>query len=437
MHKIMLAICLSFVCLGASAQSTVGIKLNKSQEGAWTLSYYLSEAVERLQLVRATIDSRKARWTPLSDNTMIEFQDGNSFIFKQDSSTFSEVHFSLDTSYIWLPKDYVPFSSFSDGGMLLHTGRFFACAESCNGSQLEWTIELKVPENDSIIVDGNKFVNTATWNDSDSGQKVYVGQQQFAQSEQFIFLIDPGLPQTLREQLLYYVPRLFEYYANKLVATEKKTTLFASYSPTNDGRYGNQGGVIQNQISMHWYGDLVAHSPNLNDTFWFFSHEVAHVFQRSAPTDHNHGWIHEGSAELMAALSMQSILPGELDYVANRVNKAINDCESGLTTMKLTEAASQSRFDLMYSCGMLINYTIHNAKNDLGKRADIYQLWLQFQAKVVSGAAADQRTWLKLISKAVPNSHYKSITNFVVPDSLKPFYQLLHHMDFEGSGVVR
>ena len=44
------------------------------------------------------------------------------------------VKFTLTPTYRHLSKDYAPFSPFSDGGLLFHSGRFFACADECADS---------------------------------------------------------------------------------------------------------------------------------------------------------------------------------------------------------------------------------------------------------------------------------------------------------------
>src|SRR5690554_5473593 len=106
------------------------ITLTKSQLG-WTVTYSLSEPTERLMFVRSPDRSRAERWQPLDNNIAIQWHDDNEVVTSLNGEPFNEVSFALDATYVPLPKDYAPFSPFSNGGMLVHTGRFFACADTC------------------------------------------------------------------------------------------------------------------------------------------------------------------------------------------------------------------------------------------------------------------------------------------------------------------
>ena len=60
---------------------------------------------------------------------------------------------------------------------------------------------------------------------------------------------------------------------------------------------------------MHWYGEKAIEKLDQNATFWFFAHEVAHLYQGRAGNVEAlaDAWLHEGSAELFASISYSEI----------------------------------------------------------------------------------------------------------------------------------
>ena len=67
-------------------------------------------------------DSRTNRWTPVDDDFKVIVENDEEFIVRIDGDEFTEVTLMLTPTYRHLPKDYGPFSPFSDGGTLFHSG---------------------------------------------------------------------------------------------------------------------------------------------------------------------------------------------------------------------------------------------------------------------------------------------------------------------------
>lgn len=419
-----LTFALLLFCINVAATPMADIFIKKNKVARWTVTFKMSEPVKRLQFVRTTAETRATRWEALTDGAIIEYQNGNEYVKKEDDGLFDQLSFTLSTGYIHLPKDYMPFMPYTDGGMVVYTGRFFVCANQCDGSQQKWAFHLSVPEQDKILIKGKLHTKQVEWVDQDSGQKVYVGNQRLRDSDQFFSIIDPGLPPSLRTQLEDYLPKLIEFYTAKLGKIDEKPMLFASYSDNNDDSYGNQGGVLSNQISMHWYGKLNEHKNQLGNAVFFFSHEVAHIYQDITidTSDKNQSWIHEGSADLMAALSMKALLPSESVFVKNKLLQAQSNCVSGLSDTEFAKAGSQKQFRLMYSCGMMIHNTLH-------KQKDIFQLWQHFQQKVAEGAPAELTSWLAVIKPELSKTQYQRLLDMVLSEHQKTFYRLIEELE--------
>ncbi len=85
---------------------------------------------------------------------------------------------------------------------------------------------------------------------------------------------------------------------------------------------------------MHWNSnDLekkVKDRQFINQTIWFFAHEVAHLFQRSQTgalhAESNQSWLHEGNADWLAALALLDLYPESTQYVTGKVARFEDNC---------------------------------------------------------------------------------------------------------------
>lgn len=150
-------------------------RIKKTSDNVWTVSYTAGQPVSQLVFKRTPDNSRTERWQPMSADFQIEYQDSSERVMRIDGQPFQTVSFWLTPAYQPLPKEYAPFSPFSDQGVLFHSGRFFACAESCTDEQNQWSLELIAPAHENIILHGNIEQDRVRWVDRNSGSKVYVG----------------------------------------------------------------------------------------------------------------------------------------------------------------------------------------------------------------------------------------------------------------------
>ena len=251
-YWIILVLCFSSRGIAASEISALIIK---SPAGSWSVSYTSDTPVTRIAFKRSPDSSRLKRWAIKSaDFELFKVSDYEA-VRRIDGKAFTQVEFNLTPTYIPLPKDYAPFSPFTDGGMLFHSGRFFACADLCDSSLNKWHIRLRAAKEDKIIVDAVTYIAEASWEDSDNGQKIYVGKGDPIQDKNFVSLIDAGLPAPLKELMSQNLPKIMSYFAARMGTLNFRPSLYASYSKTDNGRYGNQGGTLPRQIFMHWYGE--------------------------------------------------------------------------------------------------------------------------------------------------------------------------------------
>lgn len=370
------------------------ITLSKSEIG-WTVTYQLNEPVSQLEFVRSPNNSRATRWQPLTDNIEIAWQNGSEVIRSQNGEPFTEAAFTLDASYTTLPKDYAPFSPFSDGGMLVHTARFFACAESCGAAHHEWPMAVNLTTNDYMLVDGQLRLGFHEWLDRDSGRAIYIGSQPPETFSALVAIIDPALPSSLRQNMITELPMIMSYYTKELGALSQTPTLFASYSDFDGSYYGHQGGVLPNQVFMHWYGEQALDNVDEQNTLWFFAHEIAHLFQGAGLkySSSDEAWIHEGAAELMSYLYTDAKLAKSNQLVQDAVRKAQTECIASWPASEPFVIVGRINFKAHYSCGLVANAELHAQLQANGIRSGIFALWETYSELVADGAAADSETY--------------------------------------------
>lgn len=412
MRQFFTLVVFNMLCFGALAQdhmSKVSTVLTKSEDAKWQVLYTTDKPVKRLGFVRNPGDQRVKRWSSQDKNLELVYQDGNEFIQTKDGSTFNRAVFELTPVYTPLPKDYAPFSPYSDGGILVHSGRFFACVDACQDETNGWSVTVVIPKADHMVVSGKIYRERHQWIDKDNGQNVYVGQQKPLETEHFLSIVDSALPQVMKDKLDRDMPKLMEYFAKKLGAIHngQKAALYVSYA--NKPGTSHQGGTFDNQVFMHYdlnnLEEMAGKKHFIDETTWGLAHESAHFYQEGEAAlvlEHNQSWLHEGSADWFAALASLAQDPKSKDYVNKRIQQAEKVCANGLKEMRLLDAAEKGRFDLYYKCGMLIHRAIDNLLRDktAGKQ-NIFTHWRTYRAMVEQGESAGPDLFLQLVGDTV------------------------------------
>ena len=393
--------------LYAETNSEVDISITKSRDNTWTLIYQMSRPANRLAFVRNPDNSRIERWKPVSSDFEIIFEEGKEYLNKKDGSSFQHVELMLTPTYKHLSKDYAPFSPYSDGGILIYTGRLFACIDKCADDVNNWKVSMNIPQGEHLIVNGKVYTKSTNWVDRDDGMNIYIGRQKTIETASVIAVIDSGLPEEIQLSLSADIPKLMVYFQERLgKLSGVKPTLFASYAKVEDR--SSQGGTLPNQIFMHWnLNDLdkkVKDTKFINQTTWFFAHEVAHLYQRSKLGvlygESNQSWLHEGNADWLAALALLDLYPKTEEYITEKVGRFKEHCVEGLTEFSLMEAADKGQFGLYYTCGLLIHraidYSVQKKSNGL---KNIYSIWNEFRQKVEQGNEKGSETFLSLVEQ--------------------------------------
>lgn len=384
------------IILSAPAFADDGrIDLTLKQQNAtqWLVRYELSRPVQQLILRRPPnndLSSRTETWRPGGSDIEIVLRDGRDVIRRKDGKYFDEAKFFLAAEYRELEFDYATFLPFSDGSLLIFTGRFTACLESCEARPLTH-LEI-IPETGRVMM-------------SESGDGyAYVGDGEIEENDDFRFVIDPGLPRPLRQAIATLIPDLMRYFEPRLGALPVPPLLFASLDVSApEDQDGYEGGTLQGEeLYLHFLGSSwrEAEPPDLEWVPWFFAHEMAHLFQRYFHPPKNQAWIREGGADAMAALAARDLGFLDEEIIAERVEDALSRCAEALGEVTLSEAAGRGVYWPYYKCGMIMHLAadaaLRRASN--GERT-LFTLWKDFRDAVDTGAPLDQTTMIELVAE--------------------------------------
>ena len=378
------------------------ISLARSESDSWSVSYRLPSKTSRIGFVRNPDDSRVLRWVPKDKEFEIVQIDGSEFIRRKDGRGFDSVEIQLTPKYKHLPKDYGPFSPFSDGGLLIHTGRYFACAITCEDEEFQWQFTLTDERSGFIIVDGEQHEGRASWIDSGSGTNVYVGNNVQPGTSGAWVIIDPAFPTQVVEMLNTNLPTMMAYFSDKLGELPENPSIYASYDAEHANGSGRQGGTLPNQMFMHFYGDSLEKQliePNFDLWLsWFFARETAHL--HSTGSGQRESWIHEGAADALAAIVIRDWSDRARKYVVTRQQDAYESCLDGLQSKTLESAADAGDFQLYYSCGLLLHIALDQAIRKENPRNDgLFALWRAYEAEIASGSNPDGMTFRRVVTE--------------------------------------
>jgi len=361
----------------ANSKSPLFTEIEKDKLNQWSVTYSSQKPIKSIMFASSPDNSRLTRWLPLTDGFFINKINGNEIITRKDGQAFHRVQLALTPTYTHLPKSYAPFSPYSNNGMLIHSGRFFACPEICTGNENLWALSVKAPMNERIVVNGEVHQNSVSWWDNNEGRKVYIGQQQLNEHEHYISIIDSQLSSEIKTKLEHLFPKMMTRLATTYGELSEKPMLFASYGQTDTGAYGHQGGTLPNQVFMHWWGAENTPKNGNEELIWFFAHEAAHIYQNLSggalnPVDN---WLHEGHAEATAKTIMLEMFPQYADYINAKSNKAKRACEKIISNSSLSAQVTKNNHNALYYCGLYIFEHIEKIHHSSDTTAEI---WKQF-----------------------------------------------------------
>ncbi len=273
-----------------------------------------------------------------------------------------------------LESDYDPALVFTDGSVALYSQHFKVApmgsldevrAAPIDSSELPSVIHpTRVSFRDKggrVLARGNRQ-DVFTTGDEES--YVLFGKAVPVTGAALTTIIDPGLPEWLRDFIVADMPRLLAGYAEKLGPPPTgKPMLMASWSGPTKGVTSMGGSVLTGTVVMAFEGEgvLQPSSAALNAARWFVAHESAHFWlgQVVAYEGPQESWITEGGADLLAIRAVAAIDP---EYnAAKRLAEAHDECLPFLAKGGVASANQRGDHRAYYSCGAIIGLAAEQA----------------------------------------------------------------------------
>ena len=396
------------------------VLLSPIDKKSWRADFSWTTPVTQLDFVRQSNQYRLTRVKVLDDAFELFTSDNGDAIRRRDGAPFTSVTIVEPTLIEDPPAGYLPFVSFSDGNILLYTGRFHTCAGACPSDFAHeeglWPITIDPGKNQRMIINGSVETGRVSFIDSGDGTKVYIGDGHITEGNNLLAVIDTAVPKIVAEKLSQLFPPLMDYFGERLGKLTDTQMLFASYNVPGDlPGSSSKGGSLPNQVFMHFEGKQIPERSTGADfpsyLTWFFAHEVAHLHQGFRPAEYERvdSWIHEGSAEAFAYLSVQELQAAPAAYLDQRLNTAMQNCAQALADGPLNTALKRDQpFQSLYDCGLILQLAVGFASGR-SSELDLFNVWKNFNKRVAQGSPWNSTTYLNVVAELAD----EETTNFV------------------------
>ena len=371
--RYLLILCLSFfvACSDAKKHPDLNIALIKetgvtatltpiaedNPSGKWRVHYVFDKPQKIMFFSRSIGNYRTQTWVSADSNVTLERVNGfDALIFAQPTT---HAKFVIEPYTESIRGDYTPFLKFSDNGIALFTGQFdlmpvkdketlHALAGQINEWQGEQpTLGVRVLYDKNMIQNGRIVRGESVDKSYGGGNYIYIGDAKITEGQDFIGVIDSGLPDWLSGRFDKDLKHIYDGHRDLWGGgLPEKTTVFFSFGGYDGDGFRNQGGALNNVLALETSGQNLRNEDGkiLASLHWFFAHEIAHLFQGRKNSNGMQSWMHEGAANAMAmnVLKHQGLVDDA--YVNTEYAREFSECVFYL---------KEKRFSY-YQCGNLI-----------------------------------------------------------------------------------
>jgi len=265
-----------------------------------------------------------------------------------------------------LRADYPPALLFTDGSVALFVAQFDCFPMDSMADVRSLPSDLNnhaVPAAESrfafhdsmgpVLLEGRRSVPAETANTS---TYVLFGSARPIETPDMIGILDPKLPDWIKDSLSRSVPALLSRYTQELGRLPNlKPTIMASWRGPTPGVVSRGGSVLRGLIVMTYEGSgMLQETPRQrNEGLWFIAHEAAHFWlgQTVGYEYARDAWITEGGAELLA---IRAVAETDPDYDPRvQLNSAIEECIQLTRRRGVASARERGEHRAYYACGAM------------------------------------------------------------------------------------
>ena len=395
----------------AGAQGFTGIRIERVEPGRWRATYRFSDPVSSLRFVRAAANHRERVWDIVTPGYRWESnRDAIRIRLREGASPAATIVFDIPEFTDPLPKEYELFQPFTDGDVALYTGHFHATPITASADDTLATLlamHIVPPPGTHAIVRGRVDTGAVTVIDSTGeGTYVYLGTTRPIDTPHLTAIVDPGMPDWLREMFEQRLPELFAAYAKEFgVPLPWKPVVLYSFHDTASTGYSSGGGTLTGLINMTLTGSAWrTPSPDaLVQAFYLLAHESAHLWngQMVESAGGATSWMHEGSADAMANEMLLAFgLIDRREWLRRREN-ALNQCATQVRSASVHRAGERGAFKTFYDCGFVLALWTESAVRQQRPDATLFSFWRDLVAAArAQGDRYDEATWFDVMRSA-------------------------------------
>jgi hypothetical protein len=378
-----LALCLVSACATAptvTPPATPRIVVERdAKPGYWRATYELTEPASELRFERTPF--RKDVFEALTEGFAIE-RDGETDVLRTAGAPVQRIAVRFPEYTRELEKEYDFFQKFTDGSIAIYTGHL--AARPAGAADPIRRFRFVPPVGQHVVVGGAVVKAPAEWVDVEGeGAYVYIGSIVPIDTRELVSIADPGLPQWLWEETRVALPRLFDFYAERLgVSSQERPLVMFNAVDRGASGYSYGGGTLPGQIQLTVDGGAWKERSDdaLLQLLHFLAHESAHLWNGRIilydGTDD--AWMHEGSADALTERTLREL--GYLDDAkySDAQTEALNECRRKIGSFPLRDAAKKNAFQLYYTCGNSLALFTENAITS----RDLFAFWKSLIARV-------------------------------------------------------
>lgn len=264
--------------------------------------------------------------------------------------------------------DYDPALVFSDGAVALYSEQFdaFPIADAGRIARLPAALATaRIPysatrisfrDTAGPVLFGGRRVPVATIDDDSDGTYVLFGNARTVTTDALALVVDPQLPERLREALTSAPPQMLDRYERLLGPhAGPRPTIMASWAGPTPGRTSQGGSTLPGLVVMRFEGEGILQTTPAarHQTLWFIAHEAAHFWlgetvRYDTPLD---SWITEGGADMLA---FRAVAAADPSYNArDGLQHAIEECAGLSAGRGVARAIERNEYRAYYACGAI------------------------------------------------------------------------------------
>jgi hypothetical protein len=391
------------------------VRVEISRRGdAWTADFIFDRRVTAWVFTRSGVTSedgkpwRQHSWTFTTPGVRVERRGGHDVLRAERGELPTRVSMTFRPMTKNLRADYTPALAFSDGSVALYTGQFdcFPMDSMSAVAKLPGDLnnvrhpaaERRFVFRDAagpLLFEGRRVASVETPQDNDY---VLFGGTRALETPDMVAILDPQLPDWIKDSLAHSVPVLFSRYTQELGRLPNlKPTLMATWAGPTPQFVSRNGSVLRGLITLNYEGAgmLAESDTQRHQGLWFIAHEAAHFWLGQAVGYEyaRDAWITEGGAELLAFRSVAEVDP-QFDPRPN-LNRAIADCIELTRGRGVEGARERGEQRAYYACG-----TVFGLVAEAGSGRSFYK----FVRQLVDGNRGDRvvsrADWLAALDAA-------------------------------------